>query len=242
MILTRSLGFLENHLLMSEPEPPKDSFFFKVFEKSISIAEDVKNTDFLQAMKEGNLPPTNFGVLNVQDAYYCYHAADTYGSLLTKINREEEPELYTLVKSNYEGYVSYNETFFNVWRIPMASSVNPTQNFKDYAEHEHHVMCSQPSIYTLVAMLPCYYLWYWFSSQLRPDMSDDNLYLDWIEGSLSTGSAYRIGNFIDNWQKKGKEFDEQIATEIYQTSMNFEKKVFTEAYKQTSTSLSRGGV
>ena len=52
----------------------------------------------MKAIKKNNLPPTNWGVLNVQEAYYCYRVSDTYGSFLTKINSKEDSELYALVK------------------------------------------------------------------------------------------------------------------------------------------------
>lgn len=248
-MLTRNLSFLYNQLTeekitLDSNEPPADSFFFRVFDKNISIAERVLNTPFLQEMKKNVLPPLNFGVMNVQDAYYCYCAENSYKRLLNgiKVSDELTQEMLELVQHNYKGYVEYNKVFLDIWHIPAATSVKPTKVFQDYAEHEFQTASNYDPIYTLVAMLPCYYLWYWFSSKLSPDMSSDNLYIDWVEGSLSARSAYRIGNFIDKWQKQNQPFDERLAEKIYAASMNYELQIFTEAYQPDAKQLTRGGI
>ena len=64
-------------------------------------------------MKAGKLNPQDFGCLTVQDAYYCYRSAETLNSLLCRMDKEKESELYELADSLYEGYVDYNQTFFN---------------------------------------------------------------------------------------------------------------------------------
>lgn len=221
--------------------PPADSFFFRVFESNIEEAKGVLGSDYLQAMLKGELPPSNFGILTVLDAYYCYRAQMTLDSLLCVIDREKETELYALSKELYEGYVDYNKTFFYSWHIRTSESVNPTAAFEEYAEHEHHIMCSCPPIYTLVAMLPCYYLWYWFSDRMLTEgIEDDNLYKPWVEDCHSADSAYVVGNFIDSWQKQGKAFDEALATSIYTKSMQCERKVFSQALEDVKTLNRRG--
>lgn len=233
-MLIRSRGITRQGVVrgISEEPPAADSFFFRVFYKNIAIANSVLYTEYLQAIKEGVLPPDNYGQLTVLDAFYCYRGADTYATALTTIDKNANNDLYLLMKELYTSYVDYNKTFFDYWHIRTAESVNPTQNFIDYSEHEHHVAYSEHAIYTLVAMLPCYYLWYWFSDRiLETGIKEDNLYYEWVENCHSAGSAYQIGNFIELWKKQDKEFDEAKAMEIYATSMNYELKVFTDAYK-----------
>jgi len=130
-------------------------------------------------------------------------------------------------------YTDYNKTFFDYWHIKTSESVNPTQNFIGYSEHEHHIACSEHPVYTLTAMLPCYYLWYWFSDQIiNAGITQDNLYFNWVDGCHSVKSAYIIGNFIELWKNAGKDFDETKATAIYTKSMDFELKVFSEAFSK----------
>lgn len=38
-----------------------------------------------------------------------------------------------------------------------------------------------------------------------------------------------MGSFIEEWKSGGKPFDEDLAHDIYRTSMDFELKVFSEA-------------
>ncbi len=213
----------------SEP-PSAESFFFRAFNECIGIANAVVSTDYLQRMKSGILNPQDFGVLTVLDSYYCYRAAETMSGLLCQIDAQQELELHELVSSLLQGYREYNSTFFDDWHIRTSDSVNPTETFRSYAEHEHHIMCSEAPIYTLVAMLPCYYLWPWFADSIlsAPDYVR-GVYDYWLNCCLGYGSAYRIGNFIDEWQKQGKEFDEELAMQIYKTSMNFELAAFSEA-------------
>lgn len=235
-MLTRNRGLSRNYFQLrrkAAAPPPKDSFFFRVFNANIEVANNVLNTPYLQTMLAGNLLPDNYGQLTVQDAYYCYRGADTYNTALCMVDKSADPELYTLMSELHQSYREYNEIFFNDWRIRTSESVNPSQNFVDYSEHEHHIACSKDPIYTLISMLPCYYLWYWFSDQmLQKGMNDANLYKGWVEGCHSADSAYEIGSFIDSWQKDGKAFDESLATEIYTKSMNYELAVFTAALER----------
>ncbi|MBR1693707.1 MAG: hypothetical protein IJ711_13190 [Lachnospiraceae bacterium] len=239
-IYTRNIRFtarLQKGAQVRTAKPPEDSFFFRVFEKNLDVANAVIDTKYLQAMKHGVLNPQDYGCLTVLDSYYCYRAADTLLSLLSEIDDKEYPDLKRLVEVQYEGYEEYNSTFFRDWHIRTADSVNPTDTMMAYAEHEHHVMCAYPPIYTLVAMLPCYYLWPWFSQKIEESSDyEPGVYKDWFEGNYSGedsyDSAYEIGNFIDAWQKDGKEFDESLAGEIFSKSMNYELAAFTEAYHE----------
>lgn len=232
-MLIRSRGMLENEMLRvgDVPIPSEDSFFFRAFNTNIKTAESVLNTKYLQSMQKGILPPDNYGELTVLDAYYCYRGADTYNTSLCNIDKTVDLELYELMSKLHNSYREYNKTFFDDWHVRTSESVNATQTFIDYSEHEHHVACSKHSVYTLVAMLPCYYLWYWFSNEMLKNIKTDNLYYDWVVGCHSASSAYVIGNFFEEWIKSGKEFDDNMAIKIYSDSMSYELQVFTEAFQ-----------
>lgn len=232
-MLFRNRGLSKNYLLARKKaaEPPADSFFMRVFQQNIDIANQVVDTKYLTTMQKGILPPDNYGQLTVLDAYYCYRAADTYNTSLCKVEKETEASLYQLMRELHQSYRDYNQSFFDDWHIRTSESVNATKEFVDYAGHEHHTACSQHPIYTLVAMIPCYYLWYWFSNEMiHRGLADANLYKGWIEGCCDPGTAYEIGNFIEDWRRSGKEFDEMLAAEIYHQSMLGELSVFTAAY------------
>ena len=199
-------------------------------------------------MKVGLLNPDYYGCLTVLDSYYCYRAADTLKSLLCEISKYEEPDLYTKVNELVIGYDSYNSVFLKYWHIHLSDDVVPTAEMKAYADFEHSVMCSKDPIYTLVAYIPCYYLWPWFSEQVIKENQKNHVnagvYQSWFEGNYNNGegydSAYDLGNFIEQWQTNGKKFDESIAFEIYKTSMEHELEVFSKAY-YTKENILNGG-
>ena len=167
-LLTRASSFMRYLPADKQavPEPSQNSFFYRVFYKHIDIANKVVDTSYLQTMAAGKLRPDFYGELTVLDSYYCYRAADTLKSLLCKIDQEDYPGLYEQTNIMIKGYDGYNRTFLDQWHLRESDSVTPTKTMHDYAEHEHNVMCYEDPIYTLVAYIPCYYLWPWFSQQI----------------------------------------------------------------------------
>lgn len=222
-----SRKFIQEQGLRVEP-PPTDSFFFRAFESNGQKAADSLNTNFIQGIKNGNLSPDYYGALTVLDAYYCYNGATSFQIAICNTDREKYPKLDAILTHLHENYKAYNQTFLNVWHLLNADCVVPTKTCKAYAEHERIVANYKNPVYTLVAILPCYYLWYWLSDQIYK-YKGGNLYTYWIEGCHSAGSAYSIGNFIDEWQKTGNEFDEGTALDIYSESMKYEYLNFKEA-------------
>lgn len=234
--------YIQNKDRFLKEAPSEDSFFFEAFNENIDVANEVLNSDYLDSMKKNMLEPQYFGALTVLDSYYCYRAEETLLSLLCKIDKGKEPELYELVVALKKGYEAYNRTFFEDWHIRTAESVNPTEIFKEYAEHEHNIMCAYEPIYTLVAILPCYYLWPWFASRiLKSKDYISGVYASWLKdcgNEESYETAYELGNFIENWIKAGKPFDREKAKSIYKISMEYESKAFKNAYEKNQTSYS----
>ena len=216
--------------------PRLASFYARAFNACRSTANAVAKTPYLQSMHDGTLEPLSYGCLTVQDAYYCYHAQDTLKTLMGRVDHEGHPDLYDLIKAKAEAYDDYNRTFLEDWRIRDTESVIPTETMRRYVQHERRVSREEDPIYTVVAYLPCYHLWPWFARQLmmspryRP-----GVYQSWFEGiyqgeSESFGGAWVMGNFIEEWRDTGHPFDENLALDIYRTSMEFELALFSEAY------------
>lgn len=210
---------------LSVDPPPANSFFFRAFNKNMTLANSALHTNFIQGIANGNLHPVHFGALNVLDVYYCINAQN---SIIFARNNTKEQDLFDMLNHMNDGYTKYNNYFLDTWHFRNESCVAPTKAIQGYVTHESNVAHNLHSIYTLTALLPCYYLWYWLSDQIY-NRRETNLYRFWIEGSHSANTAYAIGNFIDNWQKSGRAFDEELATNIYTASMQFENSMFTEA-------------
>jgi thiaminase/transcriptional activator TenA len=107
------------------------------------------------------------------------------------------------------------------------SGIVPTDSMKAYAEHERVTANYEESIYTLAAMLPCYYLWYWLSDQIYGSRAN-NLYAFWIDGNHYPETAYEVGNFIETY-KTTRTFDDSLALKAFTDSINYELAVFTQA-------------
>lgn len=209
--------------------PPADSFFFKAFEQNISIARQTLNTSFIQGIKNGNLNPDSYGAFTVLDSYYCYHCIRSFQ---TAINHAAcDPELKQLLTSIMKSYQSYNKILLDDWHIQTPDGIKPTEAMYNYVEADGFFSSHLLPIYTLVAMIPCYYLWYWISDNIYKH-KQNNLYSGWIESSHSTDSAYAIGNFIET-RRHGNTavFDDSLALMVYKANMEAEYLIFQEACK-----------
>ena len=131
------------------------------------------------------------------------------------------------LKQKHDSYAKYNDTFSQTWHIKDASSVVPTKVCQEYSEFETSVASQNEPIYTLVAMLPCEYLWAWIADQLK-SYTSGNIYASWITGNDYFDGAYAMGNFLSAYQKNHS-IDENLAMQIYQKAIEFEFQNFKTA-------------
>ncbi len=232
MMLFRSIGLTPADLreaVAKKLEPKEDGFLMRVFNKNISAAQKAYDSVFIDGIKHGSLAPERYGSVNILDAYYCYEAASSIWTACSKAIHKDNG-LYELLSKLYNGYAEYNQVFNEQWHVTAAKNVSPTPCFREYAEHEKRVANNEDAVYMLVALLPCYYLWYWIAHNINQDKClHPGLYQPWVDRiDDEPDSAYLIDDFINNWQQKGKSFDESKAFDIFQTSINCEVKVFNE--------------
>lgn len=198
--------------------------FSKMWAECIDIARDVLNTDYFKGILNNDLDPNAYGILMVQDAYYCYEAEDSYSAAATHPLDERFAKFFN---EKIASYHSYNETYHKLWGIREASSVVPNDAIKGYADHEAYVAGNLDSPYLCAAMLPCEYLWTWIAQQLDKESDKDGLYYFWIDGNNGepTG-AYQMANMLELYRTQ---IDETKAIDIFRTSMEYEYKVFSTA-------------
>lgn len=221
--LTEAL--IKKHQLSIEPPPP-ESLFWKLWNSSKSIAEDVMKTDLTQGLKNGNLDPVKFGTFNVSDAYYCFKQSDCFE---LAEQRAENPVLKAFLGQKVEGYVEYNKLFHKTWFLKDASSIIPPSICTEYSDFEMKISSQEDPIYTLILMLPCEYLWPWISEEMLP-VEAGNIYENWIKGNLIPEISYTVGNFLDLYLKNNPDsIDEDKAIEIYKKAMEYEYRYFLSA-------------
>ncbi len=212
---------------LSTAKPAPDALFWKMWKSCEAIAQSVLNTEYFKGIKDASLDPRAYGILMVQDAYYCFKAQDSYTSAATHAFDDTCKEF---IEGKCASYVEYNKYYHETWRIREYSGVMPYNEIKEYAAYEEYVAGNLDSPYLFSVMLPCEYLWNWIANQLAPQMSENDLYHFWIdENGGEPNGAYQMANMLEKYRP---EIDEARAMEIFQTAMQHELTVFTEATKK----------
>lgn len=224
--LTQEL--IEKHQLSTQ-KPPEDSLFWHLWNSNLDIANQALETDFVQGIKSGTLDPVKYGGFNISDAYYCFHGAEDYAVAAEKA---ENPVLKAFLNQKYESYAKYNDTFPDTWHVKNGDGIVPLDICKEYSDFESGVVKTADSIYCLIVMLPCEYLWAWLGGQLAP-ASASNLYAPWITGNNDPSGAYAMGNFIELYRKE-VEIDVSFAKKIYAQAMDYEFQNFRAATEGNS--------
>lgn len=206
--------------------PPEDSLFWQMWRACEAVAQAALATDFVQGIKAGTLPPQQYGAFFVSDAYYCYHGADDYGAA---VSRATDPVLKAFLQAKHDSYAEYNATLPGTWRVRDGSAIVPTDVCRAYSAFESKVASEDAPIYTLIAMLPCEYLWPWLAQQLAGD-TEGNLYASWITENNSAHGAFKMGNFLVDWmQANPGGLDADTATSIYRQAITYEMQNFATA-------------
>jgi len=223
--ITLTPEMVSKHNLSTQPPPP-DSLFWTMWNACTEIAQQALQTPFVQGIKAGNLDPVRYGAFNVSDAWYCFHGAKDYR---TAAERAENPVLKYFLSEKHKSYEKYNETFPQTWRVRNGASIVPYDVTRDYAGFESSVASQEDPVYSVIAMLPCEYLWAWLGAELSPPAAG-NLYAPWITGNNDPHGPYAMGNFLAEYQatNPGK-LDTQKAVQIYTRAMTFEKENFAAA-------------
>ena len=220
-------SWYQEHGISTDP-PPSDSLFWTLWNNNLSIATKALETPYIQGIKNGNLDPNHFGSYTVMDAYYCFEGADDYKAAA---DRATYAPLKAFLTHKHQSYSSYNQQFAQQWRIGSAQCLLPNAAVQEYSQLEKRVCSEEDPIYALVVMLPCEYLWYWLSDQIKEAATPENLYAFWINGNLYPDGAYAMGNVIDAYMKEfpGK-LDPLKAQEFYGGAMTGELNDFAAPF------------
>jgi thiaminase/transcriptional activator TenA len=216
---------------LSTASPPEDSLFWELFKNAHSIAEEALQTDYIQGINSGTLDPNVYARYNISDAYYCYRGPEDYKAA---VQRAKDPVLKAFLQKKQESYANYDASLPQLWRVQSSAGITPSKVCKEYADYETAVATGtlpllkdiQDPVYTLIVMLPCEYLWPWLAQQMRPNHA--NLYNFWITGNNDPSGAFKIGNFIHQYEQSHS-INHEVANEIYQQAMTYEYLNFKTA-------------
>ncbi|CDF40236.1 unnamed protein product [Chondrus crispus] len=213
--------------LLGPRTPPRvDSLFWTLWSKSADVACKARRTPFIQGIAAGTLDPVVFGRYHVSDAYYSFHAADDY---LLAAARATDPVIKAFLAAKHASYTAYNRTFPALWHIKDCNGIDPGQVCKAYSSFERSIVAAEDAIYTLIVMLPCEHLWPWIGTSIGPP-DKANLYARWINHNSDFGSAFALGNVIDNFELRNPRIlCRDKALYIYRKAMVYEWKNFENA-------------
>ena len=217
----------------STEKPPEDSISWKLWLACQEIAQEALASKYIQGIKNGNLDPNSYGQYSIQDAAYCHNAQKDYQTIEDRAKADGFPELAAFAQARYESYQSYTEGVVEAWHLASAGAVNPGQAAQTYIDFEHHAANDLPSIYGVIAMIPCDELWPWLATELKPNVSSGNLYSFWIKENDDWHGAYRLDNFIDSWFAAHPDvYNWDTALYVMQSCMTCEANFFRSACGQ----------
>lgn len=243
-ISTRALTFVQvdkqENALRDSLRVEFGKFLPETFKENEELAYKVLNSPYLQQKMRGVLDQKYYIKLCKQDIYYCSEAIITLEIMLNRIKHSEYmltlPELYKAVELRINGYKRVINVNLEITRMKIDEKVTPTETMQKYAEHERWVANLEDPIYALAALLPCYYLWPWFSKVVQESTNlERNPYKSWFEGNYNGDSSFNgarlLGGLIDK-QLCRKTFDINEAKRVFKKSMEFESDVFSDAYRE----------
>lgn len=219
--------------LVNKNPPPSDSFSWRLWLASQDIAQEALSSVYIQGIGNGTLDPNDYGIYNVHDGAYCYHAENDYRTAEEKAKKENEPEIAAFARIRYKSYVSYRKQAFDSWGLQDASALVPGPAVQGYIDTERYVATKAPPIYLIVAMIPCDQLWPWLAGELASKKTPSNVYDFWITGNASWHGAYVLDNFVDrcNAEDPGLlDFDKALV--VYRACMINEVNCFHAATGQ----------
>lgn len=218
-----SLGLRGQLASLSDKSPPESSLFWKLWRNCESIAQSAYETKFLQQLQGGVLSPDMYGAFTISDLWYCQNGAASYGDVVA---RTKDPQLKAYITTKRDSYRAFVESFKDEWRVGDTSAICPTEAAKNYAALEERVANEEDPIYTLIVMLPCEILWAWLGDKMK-DHVDNNVYGPWIRGNMSFEGAYKLGNFLQQYESKHPgAINHDKALELFTQAMQMEKENF----------------
>lgn len=218
--------------LVSDDTQIETTLFYKLWTSCMDLAVKVLKTDYFKGIVNGDLDPNCYGQLMVQDAYYCYKGENDY---VTGATCAQNDEWNTFYSKKAESYNSYNSTYHNDWHIRDIESVVPGNAIKDYAQYEEYVAGNLDSPYLSIVMLPCEYLWNWIANIIdgyTPEASVYRFWIDWNGGDAD--GAIQMAKMLEKYRSQ---IDENKAMEIFRNAMEYELRVFTDAYVKNKKNI-----
>lgn len=215
--------------LSNSNPPPKDSYFWRLWEANKATANQVLNSKFVQGIKQGNLDQRIYQASMLNCEYFNVSAEKVYKDACQRADISNK-DLQKYLKLRSEECAKYKQSTGNVWHFndnqqdSSEKNMKPMQVTQDYVAHESDIVTNYDPMYALIVMLPRAYLWAWIGQQLSPSKpgagyGPDNQYKSWITENNNPDCAFLMGNFIEKYTNS---INYDKALKLYTKSIQYE--------------------
>ena len=150
----------------------------KLWESNFELASLSLNTNFVQGIRNGDLPKIKFQQYLAQDYFFLESFARAYGLAVSKSKDKKYIKTLSELLSGVSKELILHETYATEWEINLKTiSIEPsTKKYTDFLEETSRNLSL---IEILSAMTPCMRLYSWIGKNLL-NMISNNPYREWI--------------------------------------------------------------
>ena len=203
----------------------------KLWERNYELASLSLNSNFVQGIKNGDLPKTKFQEYLAQDYFFLESFARAYGLAVSKSKNKKTIKILSGLLSGVSEELILHETYAKKWDIDLTTnSIEPaTKKYTDFLEE---VSINLSLIEILSAMTPCMRLYAWLGKNLL-NMTSNNPYKEWIltySDQSFNNLAKSLESLIDQYNDS---YDIDQVNFLYKRAMELELEFFN-AYSSFS--------
>ena len=203
----------------------------KLWERNYELASLSLNSNFVQGIKNGDLPKTKFQEYLAQDYFFLESFARAYGLAVSKSKNKKNIRILSGLLSGVSEELILHETYAKKWDIDLTTnSIEPaTKKYTDFLEE---VSINLSLIEILCAMTPCMRLYSWLGKNLL-NMTSNNPYKEWIltySDQSFNNLAKSLESLIDQYNDS---YDIDQVNFLYKRAMELELEFFN-AYSSFS--------
>ncbi len=203
----------------------------KLWESNYHLASHSLNTKFVQGIKNGDLPKTQFQEYIAQDYFFLESFARAYGLAVSKSRNKKTIKILSRLLSGVSEELILHETYAEKWDIDLSSNSikPPTKKYTDFLEE---VSINLSLIEIMSAMTPCMRLYSWIGKNLS-NMIYNNPYKEWILNYSNKDFDNLAKSLEDIINKYNYSYDINQVNFLYKRAMELELDFFN-AYSSFS--------
>tara|TARA_Y100000589_G_C27171731_1_gene637008 strand:+ start:957 stop:1580 length:624 start_codon:yes stop_codon:yes gene_type:complete len=195
-----------------------------LWKNNYDLALKSLNTNFVQGIKNGNLPESNFKDYIAQDYYFLESFAKAYGLAISKSSNKNHIKVLSQLLIGISEELFLHEKYAKKLEIDLTISTIDFST-KKYTDFLANTSKNKSCIEILSAMIPCMRLYAWLGKSLKNKIKN-NPYKDWIITYSDQGFeelAFSLENLIDNWSDS---YNFEQLNSLYQKAMELEADFF----------------